>query len=235
MTERSARHLSRDATSFAVARSSLRWDGSAFLLDIDEIAAPIPRRVKGRVRIVPKSLNTRSFVLDGAGRHRWMPLAPTAHVELAFDSPGVAWTGHGYVDTNAGDEPMPAGFRSWDWSRADVGTDCVTLYDTVGRDGERRSFATRFRPDGTADDIEPPPRIALPRTRWLLPRGTQADAGEPVRVMATLEDTPFYARSMLDTSLTGSRCIGMHESIDLDRLDTGIVRAMLPFRMPRLA
>ena len=69
----------------------------------------------------------------------------------------------------------------------------------------------------------------------MVARGTQADPGGPVRVLKTLEDTPFYARSVLETRLLGQSCHAVHESIDMGRLDTGIVRAMLPFRMPRLA
>ena len=45
----------------------------------------------------------------------------------------------------------------------------------------------------------------------------------------TLEDTPFYARSVL---VNGSD-LTMHESLSLDRFRSPWVQVMLPFRMPR--
>jgi carotenoid 1,2-hydratase len=52
-------------------------------------------------------------------------------------------------------------------------------------------------------------------------------------VRRTLEDTPFYARSVLQTRLLGQDAIAVHESLSLDRFRNPIVQAMLPFRMPR--
>ena len=49
----------------------------------------------------------------------------------------------------------------------------------------------------------------------------------------TLEDTPFYARSLVGTRLFGHAATSVHESLDLDRFRSRIVQAMLPFRMPR--
>ena len=51
--------------------------------------------------------------------------------------------------------------------------------------------------------------------------------------MKTLEDTPFYARSLLDTHLLGQAAVAVHESLSLARFRSGWVQAMLPFRMPR--
>ncbi len=52
-------------------------------------------------------------------------------------------------------------------------------------------------------------------------------------MIRTLEDTPFYARSLVGLRLIGERTVGVHESLSLDRVAHPIVRAMLPFRMPR--
>jgi carotenoid 1,2-hydratase len=48
-----------------------------------------------------------------------------------------------------------------------------------------------------------------------------------------LEDTPFYARSVIRAQLCGETAIGMHESLSLDRFASRYVQWMLPFRMPR--
>ena len=233
MTERGQKVVARDRVSFSVGPSSIRWDGTAFLLDIDEIAVPLPRRVRGTIRVVPKALNDRYFALDSQALHHWMPLAPTAHVEVEFSHPSCRWAGDGYVDTNSGVEPIARSFATWDWSRGNIQNGCAVLYDTVEKDGTNRQIATRFTDAGSNEDFVPPPRVALPKTRWRIGRQTQADPGGMVRVVNTLEDTPFYARSVLETRLLGQQTMAMHESMSVDRFDTPLVRLMLPWRMPR--
>jgi carotenoid 1,2-hydratase len=199
-------------------------------MELDEIGAPLPQRIKGRIRLMPTLLNTERFAIDSAGRHGWLPIAPLARVEVELDAPAIRWSGQGYFDSNGGDEPIAKGFSTWDWSRADLGASCVTLYDAVGQDGLRREIAARFSSRGV-ERLEPPPRRSLPGTVWRIDRQTQAH-GE-VQVLKTLEDTPFYARSLLDTTLYGERGHAMHETLNVARFDTAWVRMLLPWRMPR--
>jgi carotenoid 1,2-hydratase len=63
----------------------------------------------------------------------------------------------------------------------------------------------------------------------------RADQGVQPDVIRTLEDGPFYARSQVRTKLYGEAADAFHESLDLDRFRSPLVRAMLPFRMPRRA
>jgi carotenoid 1,2-hydratase len=106
------------------------------------------------------------------------------------------------------------------------------LYDVTRRDGSDLSLALRADADGVTP-FEPPPRAALPSTGWRVRRGTRCDAGFTPAVRRTLEDTPFYARSVLDTRLLGQDAVAMHESLSLDRFRNPVVQMMLPFRMPR--
>jgi len=53
------------------------------------------------------------------------------------------------------------------------------------------------------------------------------------KIVKTLEDAPFYARSVVSAKLLGEPVTLMHESLSLDRFKMPIVQAMLPFRMPR--
>jgi carotenoid 1,2-hydratase len=53
-------------------------------------------------------------------------------------------------------------------------------------------------------------------------------------VVQTLEDTPFYVRSVLESGLLGEPVISMHETLNVGRLDTTSTRLMLPWKMPRL-
>jgi carotenoid 1,2-hydratase len=231
MTERNRAALDRGADHLSIGPSSLSTEGGVVRIRIDERGAPLPRRVTGEIRLHPVAMNETPFAIDQAGRHAWMPIAPVARVEVALTSPSLTWSGHGYWDSNAGDEPIARGFSTWDWSRADLAEGCATLYDTIEPDGARRQIARLFRKDGGQEAIEPPPRIGLPRSKWLVRRGTQSEG--PARVLRTLEDTPFYARSLVETRLLKQTALSMHESLDCRRLDTPIVRAMLPFRMPR--
>ena len=83
--------------------------------------------------------------------------------------------------------------------------------------------------------FEPPPRQALPRTGWRIHRVMRNGPGAPARVRQTLEDTPFYSRSVLDSNLLGERVVSVHESLSVPRLESLPVKLMLPFRMPRRA
>jgi carotenoid 1,2-hydratase len=234
MTERGRAALHRERDLLVIGPSSLQWDGSSLVLDLKEWGVPLPRRIRGRIRVHPTGLGRRVFGLDAAGRHRWMPIAPAARVEVSMADPACSWQGHGYCDTNGGDEPIESAFSSWSWSRAPMaGGRSAMLYDVVERDGARRSIAARYAADGEDEDFAPPPRVKLGTTAWGIRRETQAEAGSTPRVVRTLENTPFYARSELATRLLGEDVAAVHESMNCERFDTPWVRLMLPWRMPR--
>ena len=231
MTERGRGALHRDATQLAIGPSALRWDGDGLTIDIAEVTAPLPSRIRGVVRVHPQALTGRAFTLDEAGHHRWSPVAPVCRVEVALDSPALRWSGPGYLDTNSGARPLEADFVHWDWCRAPMRDSATILYNATRRVGGEQSLALRVDRAGVVQPIPPPPPVALPATRWRIERPTRADG--PVRVVQTLEDTPFYARSVLDTVLGGHRATAVHESLSMDRFTAPWVQAMLPFRIPR--
>jgi carotenoid 1,2-hydratase len=234
MTERGS-GIAREADRFRVGPSALAWDGTALDIALDEIEVPIPRRLRGRLRVEPLIAPGRDFAIDPAGRHLWRPIAPRARVTLAFDRPGFAWSGTGYWDMNEGAEPLEAAFRSWHWSRAAHREGALVLYDTLRRDGSTGRLALDFAPDGTVTDVDPPPLAPLPKTFWRIARAARSDPAAPARVVETWEDTPFYARSVVASTIAGRPVTAMHESLDLDRFASPIVQRMLPFRMPRRA
>ncbi|MBL8307715.1 MAG: carotenoid 1,2-hydratase [Rubrivivax sp.] len=234
MTERGRRWMARDAHEFRVGPSRLRWDGQALVVDIDEIAVPWPHRVRGRVRLVPQALSRFVTALDAGGRHRWGPIAPCSRVEVEFEQPALRWQGHAYLDSNEGDEPIDRPFRHWDWARATLGDgSTAVIYDVRPREGDDRVIAQRFAPDGSAHAFEAPPRHALPRTAWRLPRTMRSEPQAPARLVQSLEDTPFYARATVASTMLGQATVAMHETLDLPRVVSLPVRLMLPWRMPR--
>jgi carotenoid 1,2-hydratase len=235
MTERSKASLQRSAHELVVGPSRLHWDGQSLLIELDEIGIPVPQRVRGRIRVWPKALSTFVAPLDAAGRHRWGPIAPCSRVEVEMARPGSRWSGHAYLDTNEGEEPIDRPFVEWDWSRATLrdGSTAV-IYDVQSKSGPDRVIARRFHPDGTDTPFAAPPRQDLPRTAWRMPRRMRTEAGTPASITQTLEDTPFYSRSVLSAGLCGETVCAVHETLNVPRVVSTPVRLMLPWRMPRV-
>ncbi len=235
MTERGTRQLSRSKDHFRVGPSSLAWNDQGTLgASIDERAAPLPFPMRGTIRLIPQALTGASFALDEAALHHWRPIAPACRIEMNFTEPGLSWSGSGYLDSNRGERLPEHDFVDWDWSRAPCRDGTAILYDMRRRSGGRKVLALNIAPDGTVVPFDAPPQRPLPPGRiWRAHRAIQCEDGfEPV-VLETLEDTPFYARSIVSTKVLGETVTSFHESLMLDRLKNPIVQRMLPFRMPR--
>jgi carotenoid 1,2-hydratase len=232
MTERGAGALRRDATCLSIGPSALHWDGEVLTAEIDEWTVPWPSRLRGVVRIYPQGLNGHDHALDRDGHHRWHPIAPCARVEVELRQPALRWAGPGYLDANQGDTPLESAFRRWDWSRAALpGGGTAVIYDAERCDGGRTTLALDFDARGGVRAFAPPPPQALPPTLWGVERGTRSEGA--AHVLRTLEDTPFYARSLVDAAWAGQRAVAVHESLSLERFSRRWVQALLPFRMPR--
>ena len=231
MTERRRAAVSREPDALRIGPSAMHWDGSRLTIDIDERTAPLPRRVRGKVVLEPEAWNERAFTLSQRGAHVWRPIAPFARVRAEFSEPDIAWSGGGYLDFNQGDAPLERDFRRWTWSRARLADGAAIFYDADRRDQPPLEMSLRCGRDGAVREAAAPPKAPLPTTLWRVQRETRSEA--QAQVTATFEDSPFYARSAVAHRLDGQDAISMHESLDLDRFSNGVVRAMLPFRMPR--
>lgn len=231
MTERGAEQVQVAPDSFTVGPSAVRFEDGALIYDIAEHGAPLPFPVRGRVTIRPEVEQRETFTLDAHGHHVWRPVWPRARVTAAFDAPDLAFEGDGYVDMNAGIEPLETGFRSWNWARAATADGAAILYDSLWRDGGAHGLALEIGADGEARRFEAPAVSDLPKVGWGVARATRS-AGA-ARIVKTLEDTPFYSRSLVETDILGARRTFMHESLDLDRFASRWVKGLLPFRMPR--
>lgn len=238
MTERGRNAVMRQAGRLVIGPSQLNWDGAALTISIDEVAAPIPSKIKGIVRVYPRFLNPRAFCLDPRGDHFWTPLAPSARVEVELTQPATRWSGEGYLDTNRGAVPLEDSFSHWDWSRTALRDGAAIFYDVVRRDGDNLNLAIRFERSGAIHELAPPPRVSLPATAlWRICRTTRSETQDaepgPAAILRTLEDAPFYARSVASTRLFGRRVISIHESLSLRRFEQSWVKMLLPFKMPR--
>lgn len=234
MTERSSRHLARSASHFQVGPSDLSWNGRWFELNFDERECPWPARLKGRIRVHPSAFTAFRADLDEQGLHRWGPIAPCARVEVDLGPGASTWSGQGYFDSNDGDEPIHRPFERWDWSRsASPSGHTAVLYDVQCKSGAERLVLQRFSPQGDSEAFEAPPRQRLPTTAWGIARSTRSDLGSSPRVLKVFENTPFYVRDLLSSTVLGETGHSVHESLDARRLAAWPVQMMLPFRMPR--
>lgn len=234
MTERGRAALQRSASSLRIGPSALQWDGATLTIAIDERTTPWAQRLRGRIRLRPTAVLSRGYSLDAGGHHLWCPIAPCSRVEVELDQPNVHWNGTGYFDTNRGERPLEQDFTHWDWSRTALSNQrTAVLYDAVRRDGSSLSMALAFDRCGHVEEFPSPPTVNLPATGWRLPRATRSDAAPSTFVQQSLEDAPFYSRSLLCTQLLGESARAVHESLSLDRWKQPVVQCMLPFRMPR--
>jgi carotenoid 1,2-hydratase len=235
MTERGRKQLRRAASVLSIGKSEMRWTGSALQVQVDEICAPLPYRVRGTIRLTPNALGELVIPLDTAGRHHWVPYAPCARVEVELSAPSLRWSGNAYFDANFGVEPLEDAFLNWHWSRTTGSAGASVFYEINGRDGTQQALGLRFEPNGDVASIGLPSPVKLAKSGWGISRHTRADAGTNVKIVKTLENAPFYSRTLLETSISGNRALAIHESVELNRFRSRWVQCLLPFRMPRLA
>ena len=234
MTERGRHVLARDVKSLEVGPSRLTWESDgALVADIDEIAVPFLRRIRGRLRIRPLVTGARAFDIHPSGAHVWQPIAPRASIEVDLERPHRSWTGTAYVDHNRGAEPLESAFKGWSWSRTIESRRTRIYYDTVATDGTQCALHVAYEDDPQPLKIAAPPLAPYGASRWRLPLIARSDGEAAPRLIETWEDGPFYARCLIRQSLGGERVRAVHETISLERFANPIVQAMLPFRMPR--
>ena len=208
--------------------------GDSLRIDIDEMCAPLPFRLRGHVEVRGVGPGLGPYALDGDALHLWQPIAPMARVTVDFSEPGTRWSGHGYLDTNRGCVPLERSFRGWHWSRMRLPDGRGRLlYDVDALDGRGAGLALDIDRHGEAQQTDMPPPRELPSSRWGIERITRAAPDASVEVVNTLEDAPFYARSTLRTRHAGVVSEAVHESLSLRRFVAPWVQFMLPFRMPR--
>lgn len=147
--------------------------------------------------------------------------------------PRLNWRGNGYLDHNFGVRPLETDFEQWTWSRSSDAQSATVFYDVAPRDAPPRGLALRVGRNGSVEAISAPPIVRLPSTAWGIARSARADGAREARVIRTLEDAPFYGRTLLETSVHGKRGRVIHESLDLKRFSSTWVQCLLPFRMPR--
>ena len=232
LTERGRGQLVQTSEGLQLGPSAVEVRGDALRLTVRERGFPMPLRLSGTITVRPEVLGGAPVELSAAGGHHWWPIAPKSRVEVAFDEPAMRWSGTGYLDSNWGAGALERDFQSWTWSRAPLKRGACVLYDVRPRGGLAEAMALHF--DGQrAERFEPPAPVPLPTSLFRIPRRTRSET--TARVVRTLTDSHFYARSIVESTLRGETVWGVHESLELDRFKAGWAKLLLPFRMPRSA
>ncbi len=234
MTERNSQSLYRKSSLLQIGTSHLRWEDECLIIDLDELAMPIPSRIRGQVRITVPAMVGQVYSLDESNNHEWHPIAPIATAEVKLENPSINWSGQAYIDSNSGDAPLEDVFSAWNWSRSVETHRTRVYYDIVPRNGPPVTLSLQFDETGHVAPIAPAPGVPLPKTSiWRIPRATRSETPSDARIIKTLEDTPFYSRSIIESRIDNTIVPAIHESLDLDRFNSPVVQLMLPFRMPR--
>jgi carotenoid 1,2-hydratase len=232
MTERGHAAVKKSADIFRVGPSSMRWSGNELVVEVAETCMPLPFPLHGEIRLKANTIYNHPVALSPDQGHHWQAVAPRARIAVALESPRLTWEGTAYHDMNWGEEPLEDGFREWNWMRAAGSNGVEVIYDATLRDGAAFSFGQRFQ-DGVVEQRKTPPRHDLRKGFWGMARPVRSEA--PPRLIAVLEDAPFYTRSHVGVTLNGAACEAVHESLSLPRFVHPVTQLMLPFRMPRRA
>lgn len=236
MTDRGRSALRQTENTFTVGPSSLHWDGSDLIIDIDEISAPpIISRVRGQIRVTPKAMTNKELLLTNDGAHVWRPFAPISDITVELEATGWQWSGHGYFDSNFGTRALEEDFSFWTWGRYPTQQGAVCIYDAERRNGTTLDSAIGFTADGGMDYVAAPPRTPFKRSLWQVRRETRADQGTTPKQVLPMLDAPFYSRSAVQTTLHGETVTGVHEALDLNRFASPLLKPMLACRVPRRA
>jgi carotenoid 1,2-hydratase len=226
----------RSAHGIAIGASSMQWKGDELVVDITERTTPFGKPIRGRITFRPSHRSRTKIALDAKAAHHWQPVATAGEIDVALDTPRIRFRGHGYHDTNDGDAPIDRDFSHWNWSRASIDRGATMMtYDVLRADGVGASHAIVIDRHGEASDVRGLVAQPLPRTGWRIDRTSRAHERGRVRVVRELEDTPFYARALVETTHGGRALYGVHETLSATRLRKQWVRFLLGFRMGRAA
>ncbi len=231
MTRRGGDEIMRWPRALVIGLNTVFWSGTALSLGIDDVTAPLPGRIRGVVHVHLAALPDHRIPLDAPGLHRWRPFAPCARVSVAMERPACAWEGVGWADAHEGDVPLDETFLDWSRSRTRPGGTSVVMHELRLRDGGIARAAYRVDAAGGIERCETERAAALPPTRWRLERRVPADTGA-ARIIATLADTPLYARTLAEAPLHGEQARILHETLSFERLRRGWGRLLLSMRSP---
>ena len=234
MTDRGTSALQQSEDTLQVGPSSMHWNGSELIININEISSPpLINRIKGTITLTPAAITNVELPLTKDASHIWRPFAPISSIKVDIDRPRWQWEGHGYFDANFGTRALEQDFSYWNWGRFPTKDGALSFYDAERRDGTRLDAAIGFDKDGQAHHFAAPPNSPFKRSAWAVRRETRTDTGTKARQVKPMLDAPFYCRSVVETTINGAKLTGVHEALDLNRFASPLLKPMLAVRVPR--
>lgn len=234
MTDRRSGVVSRQTNQLNIGPSSMVWDGQNLIIDIDEVSSwPLISRMKGRITIQPKLNFDVELPLSADGAHVWKPFAPIARIDVDLNNPDWQWSGNGYVDSNKGTRRLEDDFDRWTWARFPTKSGALCMYHITCRDGSEASGNISFSNNGQSSSRPGLSQASFATTKWGLKRAVGCDHGAHPRQVMSMLGGPFYNRCLVQTEVDGERLTGVHETLDLRRYTSPLVKWMLATRIPR--
>lgn len=247
MTERHRDDVQVESNHIAIGPSSLSYSATnensgKLTIDVNEWTVPLPQRVKGQIVVDVQLQHDAQFNLDKKNCHQWWPAGPNSSISVNLEHPHKRWQGNAYVDMNQGKQPIENDLRYWSWSRFRLPSGTHIQYDvfnnkietdTASNADPDKAISIHVANNGMVQQIEPSTLYSLDRTAWRMNRHARSDDSCP-KITHVLENTPFYTRSAIRSSVGRSWVTGINESVSLAHFKKPIVQAMLRFRMPRL-
>lgn len=231
MTEYDQRDLVQHPTHLGIGPTQIERDGESMVIALRERGLKRGAPFCGALRLWGEKESSFVATLDNAGAHRWHPIWARAQFTLELDEPRLSLRGTAYHDANEGDGSLEDAFVGWSWSHTRLCERTAVFYDVERRDGSTQQLALLINERGEVEPVAAPPRIALPTTPWRMHRHVRSGAAP--RLVRTLLDSPFYARSLVETTLDETPALTMHEQLSLTRFVAPWMQWMLPFRMRR--
>ncbi|WNG14245.1 carotenoid 1,2-hydratase [Cystobacter fuscus] len=217
----------QEGRELRIGRSRLEYtrDGRV-CLEVEERCAPLGGAVRARLVLQPESFSTEEVQLVPGVPHYWRALAPRARAWLSVDSEGVSVEGHGYHDTNHGEELLGARLPGWYWARQHGPEETVVEYHLPGGVAPLRVTASARGTSCERWPVRAEP-LSTRMTGWGLrvPERLVSGPGGTTEPRL-LESSPFYAR--LEARQGGLDVMG--EVADFQRFHSPFIRWMAHFR-----
>jgi carotenoid 1,2-hydratase len=168
-----------------------------------------------------------------AAEHEWTVLSAVARGALSVRAGGqeVRVDGRAYLDRNTGDRSLEAlGVAHWTWGRVALPGRERVWYVATGGDGAVHSRTLTIEADGRSvvvpggADV-----IGWRHTAWGLrvPTAVAVGPGLTVSLRAPIDDSPFYARFLVEAREDGESGRGFAEVCRADRIDVAWFRPLL--------
>ncbi len=234
MSEYARTQVERGEHALRIGGTHIELGARGMRVDFSELSAPVPRALIGTIELSFDDVLSTSYALDSRAQHFWSPIAPVARAQVTLSSPQIRFSGSAYVDSNWGQCALEDSFERWQWHRSTRDGQTEIVYDVHERGAEVTQRAWLFDTKGAVDiprRSQAEACVDLGSTRWGMTRSLRSARDVQVRLERTLEDTPFYARSLVGFRRCSEAWHGVHETLSLERFSRRWVRRLLPFKM----